>query len=300
MIDKSTLLFHKPVLVEEVLHYLNPQPHSIYLDVTFGTGGHTRALLVREPLCKVIAMDWDEQSFKTYAPALQEEFGERFSFLGGNFGNAYRLLKKAGIDKVNGILADFGTSQVQIFERPGFSFLHDTKLDMRMSVGHYKTTAAYVINKLSQDALREIIWQLGQERHAKAIARAIVEERKKKSFKTTLELAELVARVVPRRKGQRIHPATKVFQALRMYVNHELDNIRSFLSAVPQLLLPTGRIVCISFHSLEDSFVKDRFKQAALDGILNVLTRKVITATQEELSNNPSSRSAKLRAAEKN
>lgn len=289
---------HKPVLVNEVLAYLDPQPNKVYLDVTFGGGGHTRAILEHEPKCKVIAMDWDASAIDTFGIPLQKEFGDRLSFVWSNFGDVYRKFKKLKIAPVDGVLADFGTSQVQIFEKEGFSFSHDTPLDMRMSTSHYKITAGLLINKAPEEKLREIFAQLGEERHAKRIAYFIVEERRKNRFKTTLQLAQLIERVVPRSKHARSHPATKVFQALRMYVNHELDNLHSFLGSVQRVIKPGGRLVCISFHSLEDRMVKDAFRQGEIDGVWEQLTKKVVMASEEELAQNPSARSAKLRAVE--
>jgi len=289
---------HKPVLVNEVLTYLNPQPHKVYLDVTFGGGGHTRAILEAEPTCKVIAMDWDVTAIDKFGIPLQEEFGDRLTFIWSNFGDVYRKLKKLKIAAVDGVLADFGTSQVQIFEKEGFSFSHDTPLDMRMSTSHYKVTAGLLINRAPEEKLREIFAQLGEERQAKRIAYFIVEERKKNRIKTTLQLAQLIERVVPRSKHVKTHPATRVFQALRMYVNHELDNLHSFLGTVERVIRPGGRLVCISFHSLEDRMVKDAFRQGEIDGVWVQLTKKVVVASDEEIAKNSSSRSAKLRAVE--
>ena len=300
MTDTQKYTVHKPVLIDEVVHYIDPQPGKTYLDVTFGSGGHSRALLEKEPKCNVVAMDWDTTTLDIFAPILHAQYGERFSALWGNFGNIYPVLKKAGIRAVDGILADFGTSQIQIVERPGFSIRRDTPLDMRMSPAHQKVTAAQVVNKGDEQMLREIFFQLGEERYAKKIAQLIVTERKNKPIRTTVQLAALVERVVPKNPRRKIHPATKVFQALRMYVNHELDNISSFLAVAPRLLNPGGRLVCISFHSLEDRLVKQMFKQLQQDGILTILTKKVVMATEQEVKENPSSRSAKLRAAQKN
>jgi len=293
---KSVL--HKPVLVNEVLTYLDPQPHKVYLDVTFGGGGHTRAILEREPTCKVIAMDWDASAIERFGIPLQEEFGDRLTFIWSNFGDVYRKLKKLGITAVDGVLADFGTSQVQIFEKEGFSFAHDTPLDMRMSSAHYKVTAGLVVNKASEEKLCEIFSQLGEERHAKRIAYFIVEERKKHRIKTTVQLAQLIERIVPRSRDVKTHPATRVFQALRMYVNHEIENLHSFLSTIGRVIRPGGHLVCISFHSLEDRMVKDAFRQGEIDGDWTSLTKKVVVATEEELAKNPSARSAKLRAVQ--
>ena len=225
MSDDESRLYHKTVLVNEVLTYLNPQPHKLYCDVTFGSGGHTRAILEQQPQCKVVALDWDATSIETYAPELEEKYADRFLMLWGNFAQLYRILKKAKIQKVDGILADFGTSQMHIKERAGFSFYRDSELDMRMSPAHQQITAEYVINKSSEEKLCELFWQLGQEPQAKKIAKAIVEARKNKKISTTRELALIIEKVVPRKtRASKSHPATRVFQALRMYVNHELNN----------------------------------------------------------------------------
>lgn len=287
---------HKPVLVQEVLHYLKVQPKKTYLDVTFGSGGHTRAILEADPTCKVIAMDWDTKALDEFGAPLQEEFGERLQLLWGNFALLYRILKKEKISNLAGILADFGTSQIQIAYRPGFSFSADTELDMRMSPSHQAVTAADVLNKASEEKLAEIFFQLGEEPQGRKIARAIVQERKQKPFKTTGQLAQLIENLIGRHG--RTHPATRVFQALRIYVNHEIDNINAFLPAALQFLAPEGRLVCISFHSLEDRLVKQFFKEQESVGKVIVLTPKAIVGTDEEIITNPSARSAKLRACE--
>lgn len=291
-------IVHKPVLVNEVIQYLKPEAGKTYLDVTFGSGGHTRAILEHEPTCKVIAMDWDTAALDRFGTELQEEFGDRIRLIWGNFALLYKILKKEKIDHVDGILADFGTSQVQIVNRPGFSVYRDTALDMRMSPSHYQETAAQVLATFSEQALRELFWQLGEERHAKVIARAIVQERAKHQLTSTGQLVDLIEKVVPSaRNSSNIHPATRVFQALRIYVNKELDNITAFLGHAPSILNQGGRLVCISFHSLEDRLVKQTFATQEKAGTLEIITRKVITAQPEEIKENPSSRSAKLRAA---
>lgn len=301
--DETSLpaMLHKTVLVNEVLQYLNPQPNKLYCDVTFGSGGHTKAILNQEQQCKVVALDWDLKSIETYAPQLEEQYHNRLMLVWGNFAHLYRLLKKAGIGKVDGILADFGTSQMHIKERDGFSFYRDTPLDMRMSPAHQQITAAMVINTSCREKLCEMFWQLGQESQAKKIVDAIIEARQKKKFTTTRELAVLIEKVVQRQSSShkkfKIHPATKVFQALRMYVNHELNNIYGFLSSAMQLLKPDGLLLCISFHSLEDRIVKDFFKEKEAEGKLQIITKRVVIATPEEIAQNPSSRSAKLRVA---
>lgn len=298
--SEKTVRTHKSVLTNEVLEYLNPQPGKTYLDVTFGIGGHTSAILDAEPTCSVIAMDWDTRALEEFGPALQEKYGDRLHLVWGNFALLYKIAAKEGIHGVDGILADFGTSQIQIFERPGFSFDTDTPLDMRMSPPHQKITAEEVVNKSSEQALEQMFWQFSDERHARPIARAIVEQRKIKRITTTKQLAAIIMKAIPHSPTrQRIHPATRVFQALRIYVNKELDNISAFLPAALKLLNPGGRLVCISFHSLEDRLVKDFFREQEQLLNLDVLTPKVVTATDEELEQNASSRSARLRAAQR-
>jgi 16S rRNA (cytosine1402-N4)-methyltransferase len=289
---------HKPVLVEEVLAYLQVRPHKTYLDVTFGCGGHSRALLAAEPTCRVIAFDWDLVAIETWGPVLREEFGDRISFVWGNFSLLYKLLKKHHITNVEGILADFGTSQVQISNTPGLSVYRDTPLDMRLSAAHHAVTAADILNKASVHKLAEIFFQLGQEPKGRQIAQAIVAARSKRKFTTTGQLVDVIEQIVPAGRS-RIHPATKVFQALRIYVNHELDNIQAFLPAAVTALNPGGRLVCISFHSLEDRLVKHYFKDQEHAGALEIVTPHAVTASEQELAHNPSARSAKLRAAEK-
>jgi 16S rRNA (cytosine1402-N4)-methyltransferase len=287
---------HVPVLVDQVLHYLDPQPGKIYLDVTFGAGGHTRAILEHQKQCTVIALDWDKKALDDYGIPMQEEFGDRLILLWGNFALLYKFLKNHNIQKVDGILADFGPSTIQLKDKEGFSFASDTPLDMRMSQGHQKVTAAQVINEATEQELRDIFWQFGQERFSKQIARAIVAERKQKIILTTAQLSQLISRVKPR-GNKRIHVATQTFQALRIYVNKELENINSFLIATLDVMRPGGRLVCISFHSLEDRLVKQFFVEQSRKERLVIVTKKSLMASDEEKKINSSSRSARLRAA---
>lgn len=296
--SRKSAFYHKSVLVQEVIELLNPQPGKIYLDVTFGSGGHTRALLMHEPACRVIGIDWDAASLEKYGSELQQEFGARFTPVWGNFAHLYKLLKKIKISQVDGILADFGTSQMHLFDRPGFSFSRETELDMRMAPSHQLVTAATLVNELSETALADIIWEFGDERYARKIARALVEQRKKKPFKTTLDLTMVVEKIIPHHRGMRIHPATKTFQAFRIYVNKELDNIHAFLPTAIAALSPHARLACITFHSLEDRIIKQFFKDQESAGTGQIITKKGIVATQEELKENPSARSAKLRVFE--
>lgn len=291
------LFFHKSVLVDEVLTYLNVKAGKTYLDVTFGSGGHTRAILMQDPTCKVIAVDWDKKSLETYSPQFEEEFKDRVHFIWGNFAHLYHLLKKAKITKVDGIIADFGTSQMQIFDRAGFSFNKNTPLDMRMSPSHQLATAEQIVNTASQEELAEIFFRYGEEPQSRRIARKIVESRKIKRIRTTKDLALLIESIISP-AGKRIHPATRVFQALRICVNKEMENIESFLAYAPRILTPGSRLVCISFHSLEDRLVKQYFQDQERLGYMKTITKRVVVASQEEIKQNPSSRSARLRAGE--
>jgi len=285
---------HKTVLLREVVEYLAPKPGGVYLDATFGGGGHTRALLAQEPTCRVIACDWDKNAIELNSAKVQEEFPGRVEFIWGNFAQLPQLMKKNGMKKVDGVLVDFGTSQFQIATAPGFSFSVDLPLDMRMSPSHYTVTAASIVNQASEQELAEIFWRYGEERQSRRIARAIAEFRIQKRIKTTADLVAAITSVLYVKRGM-IHPATRVFQALRIAVNHELENIETFLKHLPLVIVPGGRVVCISFHSLEDRIVKHYFRENKEQ--FEELTRRVVIASPEELSANPSSRSAKLRAA---
>lgn len=297
-VDMNQRPYHVSVLVDEVLTYLAPKSQGIYVDATFGGGGHTQAILESVPDCIVIAMDWDAQALEKNGSPLQEQYPDRLTLIWANFAQIDRKLKKIGIKHVDGVLADFGTSQYQLFQRPGFSFAQDTPLDMRMSPAHQKITAAQVVNQASEKELVYILQKLGEQPFARSIARAIIQARKEKPIRTTRQLAALVEKVLAGRIKKRIHPATQTFQALRMYVNNELDNIKAFLPAALRMLKPGGRLVCITFHSLEDRLVKDFFKakSSGYDLQGRILTPKAIIPSDMEIAHNPAARSAKLRA----
>jgi len=293
------MTYHKSVLVAEVIQALALKLHGTYVDVTFGGGGHTRALLEADPTITVIAFDWDTVALEKNGVPLQAEFPDRLGLIWGNFAHIERLLKREGIKQVDGILADFGTSQYQLHERAGFSFHKDSPLDMRMSPSHQKITAAELLNKASEEKLTAIFREFGQETKSRMIARAIVADRQKTPFKTTLQLAKLVERIVGKYERS-THPATKIFQALRIYINQELDNIHAFMINATRVLKPQGRIACISFHSLEDRLVKQFFKKHVTEEpLLKLISDGPIEANEEEIAQNPSSRSAKLRVAER-
>ncbi|MBY0109772.1 MAG: 16S rRNA (cytosine(1402)-N(4))-methyltransferase RsmH [Candidatus Babeliaceae bacterium] len=289
-------MYHISVMPQEAISYLAIKPHGVYVDCTFGGGGHSRAILQADPTVNVIAFDVDPEAFEHNREALEKEFPDRIRFIWANFVTLGLALKKIGIQGVDGILADFGTSMHQIHYKAGFSFLKDKKLDMRMSAAHGTLTAADIVNNASELELATIFWRYGEERFGKQIARAIVQARAREKITTTGQLADLIKKAALSNKSN-VHPATRVFQALRIVVNHELEHIEGLLKQAPSILKPGGRMVCISFHSLEDRLVKQSFKEQS--GILEIVTPKVIVPTAYEVAQNPSSRSAKLRAAQK-
>jgi len=295
--SNSKKILHKSVMTKEVISCIDVKPNGLYIDTTFGCGGHSTAILEAEPTAKVIALDWDINTIEINSPELEEKFPNRFKSIWGNFSQLYKLLKKANVSAVDGILADFGTSQLQINETEGLSFQKDSPLDMRISKAHNYFNAHYVINRYTEKNLAQIFFELGEESQSRKIAKAIVNHRSKFEIKTTLQLAELIKNTIPYNPHKRIHPATKVFQALRIYVNKELDNINLFLPAAVNFLKPNGRLVCISFHSLEDRIVKNFIRNNST--LLENLTHKPIVPTNKEVEENNSSRSAKLRCAKK-
>ncbi|MCL1972607.1 MAG: 16S rRNA (cytosine(1402)-N(4))-methyltransferase RsmH [Endomicrobia bacterium] len=279
----------------ETAEYLVNNPGGLYVDCTFGGGGHTAYLLEKFKNIKIIAFDWDGDAFERFKER-SAEFNNRVTFVRDNFKNIKPALVNVGIEKVDGILADIGVSSRQFddLER-GFSFNSKT-LDMRMDLRN-TLTAKDIINKYSQEELADIFYKYGEEHLSRQIAKAVTERRKRGIINTSVELQGIVCSV--KRPEGRINPATKVFQALRIFINGELDNLEGLLNSAPDLLNSKGRMVIISFHSLEDRMVKQDFRQKASDGIYNILTKKVITASEEEMRNNPRSRSAKIRAAER-
>lgn len=289
--------YHISVLLKEAVDALAIRDNGVYLDATFGGGGHTRAILESNPTCRVIAFDWDRDAIELNGPKLAEEFGDRLTLIWGNFAHCYRLLRKHKIKQVDGVLADFGTSHHQIKNEDGFSFSIDSPLDMRMSKSHHYFSAQHVVNKFSAKELAQIFFKYGEERHSRRIADAICARREDTPFKTTKQLASLIIELVPAHAGRRIHPATRVFQAIRIFVNKELDNIELFLKNILSFITPGGHLTCISFHSLEDRLVKSFIRDNEL--LLQPVTRKPIIPTEEEIAVNPPSRSAKLRIAAK-
>lgn len=291
---------HVPVLLDEVLEYLNVRPGGIVVDATLGLAGHSSEIARRlGPKGTLIGFDRDPEAMALATArleALREELGAEMPTV--------RLVPKAfseaasEIDpgSLDGLLADFGVSSLQLDEaHRGFSFRADGPLDMRMDT-RAGETAEQVVNQEDENELANLIYEFGEERRSRRIARAIVRAR---PITTTAELARVVSAAAPSMKGDKIHPATRTFQALRIRVNDELGEIRTLLESAPSLLKPGGRLVLISFHSLEDRLVKDAFREAAREGVLEVLTKKPVVAGEDEESRNPRSRSAKMRAAAK-
>lgn len=286
--EEAAAFVHVPVLSGEVIEGLAIHPGGHYLDATVGGGGHSLLLLEAAPDVRLTAIDRDEMAMAAAAARLAD-YGDNVEFWRGNFAQY-----KPQEQQFDGIVADLGVSSAQL-DTPerGFSFRHEADLDMRMDC-RQTLTAGEIINHWNEVQLADIFYHYGEERLSRRIARRIVEQR---PFQTTVQLAEAIASSVPRsyRYG-RIHPATRVFQALRIAVNSELENLEHFLEKAPLWLRPGGRIGIISFHSLEDRVVKHRLRDSP---ILRVLTKKPITASVQEIERNPRSRSAKLRLAER-
>jgi 16S rRNA (cytosine1402-N4)-methyltransferase len=291
---------HVPVLLQTAIRYLNVQAGGTYVDATLGYAGHASEIARRlGPAGKLIGFDRD--------PAALELARQKLAALAEELGAAMPAVELHGVEfsqagealagrRVDGLLADFGVSSMHLDQAErGFSFQAEGPLDMRMNP-RQGVTAEQVVNQMGEKDLADLIYEFGEERRSRRIARAIVRGR---PVTTTAQLARIVAAAAPAMKGERIHPATRTFQALRIYVNAELSEIDALLLAAPGLLKPGGRLVLISFHSLEDRRVKDALREGARQGVWEVLTRKPETAEAEETDRNPRARSAKLRAAER-
>ena len=306
--------YHLPVLTDEVVGGLIASENGVYLDGTLGEGGHSQAMLRALPQARlVIGVDLDERSVAAAAARLSP-FGTRFLGLAGNYADMASLAAQQGTPAVDGVLLDLGFSSRQV-DQPGYglSFQSDEPLDMRYDATQSMDAAA-VVNASSEPELTGILRRFGEEPRAQAIARAIVRERADGPIVNTKQLASLVERVTGRRPGRRVHPATRVFQALRIAVNGELDNLQAGLDAALELLKPGGRLAVISYHSLEDRIVKNFLaRQSAVcicprslpvcicehSPTLEVINRRVIRPSAEEVGSNPRSRSARLRLARK-
>jgi 16S rRNA (cytosine1402-N4)-methyltransferase len=291
---------HVPVLLDEVLEYLNVRPGGVICDATLGLAGHSSEIAKRlGGNGKLIGFDRDPEALEEAKARLEEvraDLGEEMPevvFEPRAFSEASSVI---GAGSLDGLLADFGVSSLQLDEsHRGFSFRSDGPLDMRMNTREGET-AEQVVNQEDENELADLIYEFGEERRSRRIARAIVRAR---PITTTAELARIVSAAAPSMKGDKIHPATRTFQALRIRVNNELREIQSLLKSAGSLLKPGGRLVLISFHSLEDRLVKDAFREAGRAKVFEVLTKKPVVADEQEQMRNPRSRSAKMRAAQK-
>ena len=293
-------LRHVPVLLKDAIEFLHVRTGTTVADCTLGMAGHAAEIVRRlGAQGHLIGFDRDPEALALAKEQLENVANElssqapKITLIGEAFSSIARHVEPASLD---GILADFGISSLQLGEaHRGFSFSADGVLDMRMDT-RQGPTAAQVVNEASEHELANLIYEYGEERRSRRIARAIVRGR---PVTTTGQLARIVATAAPAMKQDRIHPATRTFQALRIYVNRELDEIRALLEAAPSLLKPSGRLVVISFHSLEDRIAKDSLRDGAHKGIWEILTKKPVTPDEDEIESNPRSRSAKLRAAER-
>ena len=293
--------YHTSVMLEEVVSHLQPRAGGLYVDATVGGGGHTEALLrASAPDGRVIGLDWDDEAIAASRERLRG-WGDRVELVAADFGQLQDVLTTAGVAGVDGVIFDLGVSSRQLDEPSrGFSFLRDGPLDMRMSL-QTGTTARELLATASAEELVRIFAEYGEEHRARAIARRIVAERDRQPLETTSQLARLVERVSGPQRGRRIHPATRVFQALRIAVNRELEQLERGVAAAVAVLKPGGRVAVISFHSLEDRIVKWFFRGEAgkETPTLRIVTRKPVVPGDEEMNANPRARSAKLRVAEK-
>lgn len=300
---------HTPVLGREAIAHLAPREGGIYVDATFGAGGYSRAIL-EVPGTRLIAIDRDRTAIAGGA-ALVERSAGRLTLVEDRFSSLAEICAAQGVETIDGVVMDVGVSSMQLDQAGrGFSFRLDGPLDMRM--GQSGPTAADVVARASEGELADIIYLFGEERHSRRIARAIVADRQETPFTTTRALADLVARVV-RSKPSDIHPATRTFQALRIFVNEELEELQTALAAAERVLKPGGRLVVVSFHSLEDRIVKNFLSGRSKTGggsrhlpevaqvppSFQLLTRRPVVAGEDEVAHNPRARSAKLRAAER-
>ncbi|MCK1546895.1 16S rRNA (cytosine(1402)-N(4))-methyltransferase RsmH [Bradyrhizobium sp. 160] len=300
---------HIPVLGREAVDHLAPRAGGIYVDATFGAGGYSRAIL-DVPGTRLIAIDRDRTAIAGGAELVERSAG-RLTLVEDRFSNLAEVCAGQGVEAIDGVVMDVGVSSMQLDQAGrGFSFRLDGPLDMRM--GQAGPTAADVVARASEGDLADIIYLFGEERHSRRIARAIVADRQETPFTTTRALADLVGRIVRSKPGD-IHPATRTFQALRIFVNEELQELQTALAAAERVLKPGGRLVVVSFHSLEDRIVKNFLASRSKSGggsrhlpemaqaapTFQLLTRRPIVAGEDEVALNPRARSAKLRAAER-
>lgn len=292
---------HIPAMLEEVMEFLDPKENDVVVDGTLGLGGHAEAILKRiGPRGRLIGIDRDERSLRMAKERLQP-YLEQTYFARGDFRDLDRILSDLGVTQVNGILLDFGISSFQLDDpQRGFSFQMEGPLDMRMDQNN-PLSAFELVNSLPEEELAAILRDYGEERWHNRIARTIVRQRSMRPIATTSDLREVVLNAVPSRKGrgERIHPATRTFQAIRIAVNHELESIDIVLKKCVDLLAPGGRIAVIAFHSLEDRIVKQQFRALAQEGKVRLVVKKPLRPGEKECQENPRARSARLRIAER-
>ncbi len=289
---------HEPVMVAEILEWLEPSRGGLFVDCTVGLGGHSRALL-QAGATRLLGLDRDGDALRMAAVALAE-WRDRVELVHADYRDLGRILDDRGIRGMAGALADFGVSSMQFDEEGrGFSFRRDEPLDMRMDRTQ-GPTAADMVRDLEEEDLANVIYRYGEERYSRRIARAIVRAREAAPIASTGQLAEIVRRAVPHRGYQRIDPATRTFQALRIWVNQELERLDDFLAEASRRLLAGARLAVISFHSLEDRIVKHTFRALERgEAALRVTTRRPLVPGDDEVARNPRARSAKLRVIER-
>lgn len=279
-------------MVDEILSYLAPEKLKTYVDCTFGQGGYSKKIL-ENTNCNIIAIDRDKDALE-HAKLLKKKYPKNFIFCVNNFSRLDQVLKKNDIKKIDGLIFDLGISNTQLNNPTrGFSFSNNGPLDMRMDIENLDLTAQKIINEFDQHNLSDIFYYYGEEKNSRQIARKIIEFRKKKEISTTFELVELIKKVNSYKKK---HPATRVFQALRIFINDELNELDITLKKSLLFLKKNGKIITVAFHSLEDKVIKNFFSRNK--GLLKILTKKPITPNENEVKINPRSRSARMRVAE--
>jgi len=284
-------------MVAEVLEHLAPSRGGVFVDCTVGLGGHARAL-VDAGASRVIGLDRDQQAL-AHAREILRDTGSAIDVVHADYRGFEDVLNARGIGHIDGMLADLGVSSLQL-DAPGrgFSFRRDDPLDMRMDTSS-GATAAEMLASVNEKTLADVIYELGEERHARRVARAIVAVEKTRLIETTGQLADIVRRAIPRKGYTRIDPATRTFQAIRIWVNRELEGLDGFLTRAAARLAPGGRLVILTFHSLEDRVVKHTFRALQAAGTIAIRTKRPIVPSEAEIDRNPRARSAKLRAAER-
>ena len=279
-------------MVDEIISYLAPEKLKTYVDCTFGQGGYSKKIL-ENTNCNIIAIDRDKDALE-HAKLLKKKYPKNFIFCVNNFSRLDQVLKKNDIKKIDGLIFDLGISNTQLNNPTrGFSFSNNGPLDMRMDIENLDLTAQKIINEFDQHNLSDIFYYYGEEKNSRQIARKIIEFRKKKEISTTFELVELIKKVNSYKKK---HPATRVFQALRIFINDELNELDITLKKSLLFLKKNGKIITVAFHSLEDKVIKNFFSRNK--GLLKILTKKPITPNEKEVKINPRSRSARMRVAE--